>query len=380
MSKRSMIQAFILAAAVSAVVGCGREGDAAAAPADAVHGDPAVLTLEPAMAKEVKVEDVVQVSLPITLKAFGKIQFNEDRLAAVLAPLPGQVGHLAVKVGDPVRKGQVLFTVSSRDIAAAVGEYIEAGKDLELAEKTCAMTKDLFENHAASGISLRQAENDLAKARSRAARTRVALAALGVDLHGEEQTSLVPVRAPLEGTITDRKIVEGQYATGDGTALMTIADLRSLWIVADLFERDLPRVAAGQKAEVTITAYPSERFPAQVERVSDVVDPVTRTIKVRLVVSNETGRLKPEMFASILLTLKEAQPTLTVPSRAVFTEGGRQFVYVEKGPGRFERRRVEVQPGPDDRLRVQSGLQAGDRVASEDVMLLRAQSSSGDAK
>jgi len=107
------------------------------------------------------------------------------------------------------------------------------------------------------------------------------------------------------------------------------------------------------------------------------VDPNTRTVKVRIVVPNPDRRLKPEMFSSVLLTIKEAEPALTVPSRAAFIEGGQNFVYVEKLPGEFERRRVEVVPALEGKLRVQSGLKAGERVACQNVLLLRAQESSG---
>jgi cobalt-zinc-cadmium efflux system membrane fusion protein len=356
--------------------GCGEGSDASAAAPAPPRTEPGVLVLEPAMAKEVRVEAVESTKLPATLKAYGKIQFNEDHTGVVLAPLPGLVSRLSVKVGEVVRKNDALFMVSSRDITAAVGDYIDSRKDLELSEKTYVMTKDLFENHAAAAISLRQAENDQAKARGKVARTQSTLKALGVDLQGEEITSLVPVRSPLQGTVIERKVTEGQFVTGDGTALITIADLSSVWIVADLFERDLPKVCVGQRAEVTTIAYPSERFKGQVERISDVVDSVTRTVKVRLLVPNADGRLKPEMFASILLFMKEAEPALTIPSHAVFIEGGRHFIYVEQSPGRFQRRRVEVVSGPEGRLKVLDGVKAEERVASEDVMLLRAQETS----
>jgi RND family efflux transporter MFP subunit len=177
--------------------------------------------------------------------------------------------------------------------------------------------------------------------------------------------------------VIERKINEGQYVTGDSTPLLTIADLSSVWIVADLFERDLPRVRVGEKAEIATLAYPKDTFQGQVERISDVVDPNTRTIKVRLLVANPDGRLKPEMFASVVLFLKEAEPALTIPARAAFTEGGHQFVYVERKPGEFQLRQVDVQPGPEGRLKVLEGLAIGERVAGEDVMLLRAQESSG---
>jgi cobalt-zinc-cadmium efflux system membrane fusion protein len=357
--------------------GCGPGSDAAAAAAPvAPTGEPGVLVLEPAMAKVVRVETVETVPLPTTLKAYGKIQFNEDHTGVVLAPLPGLISRLTVKVGDAVRKGDPLFMMSSRDITSAVGDYLDSRKDLTLSEKTYAMTKDLFENHAAAAISLRQAENDLAKARGKVERTQASLKALGVDHQGEDIISLVPVRSPLQGTVIERKVTEGQFVTGDGTALLTIADLSSVWIVADLFERDLPKVNVGQRAEVATIAYPKERFTGLVERISDVVDPATRTLKVRLLVPNTDGRLKPEMFASVLLYMKEAEPSLTIPSRAAFIEGSRHFVYVELSTGRFQRRRVEVQPGPDGRLKVVEGIAATDRVACEDVLLLRAQDTS----
>src|SRR5262249_273463 len=153
--------------------------------------------------------------------------------------------------------------------------------------------------------------------------------------------------------------------------------LSSIWIVVDLFERDLPGVQVGEKAEITTIAYPNERFSGVVERISDAVDPNTRTLKVRVLVPNKDGRLKPEMFASALLYPKEAESSLVIPPRAAFIEGGRHFVYVHRGAGEFQRRRVEVEPAPDGRLKVLEGIAAEDHIASEDVLLLRAQESSG---
>jgi len=377
MNRVQMMLLPVAAAGVLLLWGCGRgsDADAASGPLTSTE-EPGVLLLEPAMAKEVRVEAVESTQLPATFKAYGKIQFNEDHTGVVLAPLPGLVSRLSVKVGEPVRKGDPLFMISSREITSAVGDYIDSRKDLELSEKTYTMTKDLYENHAAAAIALRQAENDQAKARGKVARTQSALKTLGIDLQGEDITSLVPVRSPLKGTVIERKVTEGQFVTGDSTPLITIADLSSVWIVADLFERDLPKACVGQKAEVTTIAYPNERFAGQVERISDVVDPATRTVKVRVLTQNTDGRLKPEMFASVVLFMKEAEPALTISSHAAFIEGGRHYVYAELAPGRFQRRRVSVLPAQEGRLKIVEGVAAGDRVASEDVILLRAQESS----
>lgn len=370
----------ILSIAGSAGCGPGGETAEAAAPKPQAATGARVVRLTPSMADHVRVEEVVPSSLPVTMKAFGKIQLNEDQVAYVLAPLPGQVVRLSAKVGDSVRKGDVLFMINSRDVTAAVGELIDSRKDLELSERTHAMTKSLFEGQACSAIALKQAENDLSKARGRQARAGAVLKTLGVEMQGEELTSLVPVRSPIAGTVIERKVTEGQYETADSNALLTIADLSSVCVVADLFERDLSRVRAGQKAELTTLAYPDRHFTGEVWRISDVVDPNTRTLKVRILVPNPEGRLKPEMFASVLLIVKEPELALTVDVRAAFIEGGEHFVFVEQAPATYEMRRVDVVPAPDGRLVVREGLKAGDRVVKEDVVLLRAQESSDAAR
>jgi cobalt-zinc-cadmium efflux system membrane fusion protein len=151
---------------------------------------------------------------------------------------------------------------------------------------------------------------------------------------------------------------------------MIIADLASLWVLADIYENDLHRIRVGQKAEVTTAAYPDERFMATISRISDVVDPTTRTVKVRFLVSNPAARLKPEMFASVKIFLNEAGTALTLPASAVFTENGNNYVYVQTGTTEFTRRPVEVLPDPSGRLRVVSGLKAGENVVSERAILV----------
>jgi cobalt-zinc-cadmium efflux system membrane fusion protein len=330
--------------------------------------------LEEAMMSNITVEEVQEKSLPLVLTATGKVQFNEDHVARILAPVSGQVQQLQIKVGDTVQAGATLFLLHSREIAAALDEYYESRKDQDLAEKTYVMTQDLFAHQAAARISLQQAEGDLAKAKARVARTSETLRAFGVEVRDRQTaagaSARVAVRSPLSGTVIEKTVTERQFVQADNTALATIADLSTVWVVADIFERDLHLVQPGQKAEATTTAYPDQRFVAHVERLSDVVDPATRTVKVRFLVSNPEGHLKPEMFASVSLFLNEARPTLTVPPQAVFTEGGRTFAYVKTGEREFTRRSIETAPH-DGALQVLSGLQAGESVVSDGALMLR---------
>ncbi len=352
------------------------------APSTEQHAQPAVgqagkvVTLDESMLKNITVEELREKALPQVLITTGKVQFNEEQMARILAPVSGQVQDLHVKIGDTLRAGSVLFWIHSREVAAALDEYYESQKDRDLAEKTYAMTQDLFVHQAASRIALQQAESELAKVKARVVRTGETLRALGVEIHeGQPSTATsarVPVRTPLSGAVIERAVTEGQFVQPDNTSLVTIADLSTVWVAADIFERDLHLVQVGQKAEVTTTAYPDQRFVAQVARVSDVVDAATRTVKVRFLVTNPDGRLKAEMFASVSLIVDEAKPALIITRQAVFTEGGQMFAYVKTGARDFVRRAVETAPSGNE-LKVLSGLRAGEAVVSDGALMLRLQ-------
>jgi RND family efflux transporter MFP subunit len=158
---------------------------------------------------------------------------------------------------------------------------------------------------------------------------------------------------------------------------MTLADLATVWVQADVFERDLHSIAAGQKADVTTAAYPEDHFSAQVARIGTVVDPQTRTAKMRFVVANPGFRLKPGMFTTAALQLPLQSAALTVPATAMFVENGRSYAYVQADKTTFVRREIDTLPGNGDRLRVTRGLAIGDRVVTDGVLLLRALETDG---
>jgi membrane fusion protein, heavy metal efflux system len=199
---------------------------------------------------------------------------------------------------------------------------------------------------------------------------------LGFDERALRHSAVVPsqmaIRAPIAGTVTERSITNGQFVGSDSTPLMTIADLSTVWVQADLFERDIHRIAPGQTADVTTAAYAEDHFRAQVARIGTVVDPQTRTAKMRFVVANPGLRLKPGMFTEATVQLREPTVGLTAPSKAIFVENGRTYAYVEDGPSRYARREVSTVAGSGTRVRVTGGLAAGERVVTDGVLLLRA--------
>lgn len=367
----------------AAIVGAGCqtrkvEATPAASPKGAATPQPraaGVVQLAPDSLGHIQVDEARGTETPQALTATGKVQFAEDRLARILPPVSGQVQQLRVQVGDAVHAGEVLFMLNSRDVAAAFAEHTSAHRDLDLAQKTFAMTQDLFDHQAASKLSLQQAENDVAKQTARLQQDEQVLRVLGVDMpESGDQPAIaprVPVRTPISGVVIERAVTDGQFVDTQAQPLLTIADLSTVWVLADVFERNLRDISLGQRAEVATTAYPDERFMARIAEIGSVVDPETHTVGVRFLVTNPNGRLKPGMFAAASLYLAPNGNTLTVPATAVFMEDGKSYSYVQTSDRTFMRRQISATPDGGNRVRVIAGLHAGDRVVIDGVLLLR---------
>ena len=219
----------------------------------------------------------------------GKVAYGEDHYSRISSPLQGRVIEVRAHLGDRVKAGDVLLVVDSPDIAQAYSEYVKEDSDLNYATRSFELAKDLYENKAMPLKDLKQAENELAKARAEFRRAKEKLLSLRVPaveldkpLDKQKITSRFEMKSPLTGVVAERAVTPGQSVGGDPTQILfTVADLDMLQVLADVYERDLALVKDGQFAKVNVEAYPGVEFPATVAAVGDVVDPVTRTIKVR---------------------------------------------------------------------------------------------------
>lgn len=323
------------------------------------------------MLHNLKVEPVKEVSRPVVLTATGKLRFNEDEVARIIAPVSGQVQQLNIKVGSEVRRGDRLFFLNSRDAAAAMTDYLEESKDLELALKTQLMAKDLFDHQAGSRMAVDQANRDVEKAKVRVARTEEALKILGLNPAKEDRLDpRIPVLSPRSGTVIERSVTEGQFVQPEHDPLAVISDLSTLWAVADIFEHDMRFVHLGQRAQLTTAAYPDSVFSAQVSYISEVIDSDTRTVKVRFTVSNPKRNLKPEMFASVRLFLNESEKCVLVPATAVFTISEKSYVFKKTGPSEFTRVEVGADGADPGHMQILRGLAPGDEIVTAGAMLL----------
>jgi len=315
----------------------------------------------------------------------GKVAYGEDRYSRISSPLQGRVVEVRAHLGDRVKAGDIVLVVDSPDIAQAYSEYVKEDSDLQYAIRAHELAKDLYENKAMPLKDLKQAENELVKARAEFRRAKERLLSLRVPaqeldkpLDKQKITSRFEMKSPLTGIVVERSVTPGQSVGGDANqVLFTVADLDMLQVVADVYERDLALVKEGQYAKVSVEAYPGVTFPATVAAVGDVVDPTTRTIKLRAWVNNPDHRLKPEMFARLHLRVGENTPLLTIPREAVLEADGKQFVYVVEGDNQYVKREIAVSPISPDQVRVVEGLTSGQRIVVKGAVLIKGREAKG---
>ena len=379
-----LVSGFVLLLAVL-VSGCGEGGKTEAVqPAD--KNKPAgEANHAPEVRPQIVVEEVQLKPLAGDLSLPGKVQYSEDRYAKVSSPLVGRVVEVRAKLGDKVAAGQVLLSLESADLGAAYSDFVKAESDFQLSKRNYELANDLYETKAMSKKDLVQAENDFMKAQAEFRRTKERLLALRVpeeelDKPRTERliTSRFDLKSPLAGTVVERNVTVGQMVGADPTqVLYTIADLNELQVVAEVYERDLSRVSKGVAVTVTVEAYPDETFSGTIVYVGDVVDPTTRTIKVRCNVTNRDLKLKPEMFAQVRLKVGSNRPVLALPKEAVIVVGGQAFVFVQAADGRYVRRPVVTGTMSGDTIQIREGLQSRERVVVKGALLLKGEMEKG---
>lgn len=357
------------ALALIALWGCGDRANAAAT-VSGKEPPHEKLTLDSAQLRYLKIEEIVATDAAPGVMLTGKITFDEDNTQRVASPLDGRATALLVKPGDRVKTGQPLIELSSPQVGALQAEAQKAQQNLSLAQRTAERLHKLKTEGAVSEKDVALSDSELEKAKSDVARAEMQLRSTGVASSGPVGVSLA-LRARVAGTVVERNVLVGQEVRADATTpLLTVSNLDAVWAVADVYERDLGLIVAGAKVEVEVPAYPNEKFMGTVAHLADVVDPLTRTVKLRCVVPNGTGRLKPEMFATMRLAEAAGKGVVLISSKAVLNDGPKTVVVVATGNS-FELRPVAVGAEIDRRVRVLSGLVAGEKIVTDGALFVR---------
>ncbi len=315
------------------------------------------------------------------LSLAGKVSYGEDRYSKVSSALVGRVQKIHGQLGNFVKVGELLVTIESPEIASAYSEFIKEHSDLSYAQRSYGLAKDLYEIKALPQKDLKQAENDFVKAKAEFRRAREKLLALQVSkeeldkpIADQTITSTYQIRSPLSGTIVDRAVTPGQSVSGDpNQVLFTVADLNTVQVIADVYDRDLGLVKIKQQATVTVEAYPETAFPATISAIGDVVDQTTRTIKIRAVVVNSDRKLKPGMFARLNVKLSESLPYPLIPQEAVLEIDGNMYVYVADRTNHYIKRPIKTGFPSSGHMSVLQGLEAGETIVVKGAVLLKGQ-------
>lgn len=318
--------------------------------------------------KALKVEAASSRSIEQLIVAPAVVEADPARVMKVLTPVAGRVVKLDKVLGDRVAAGDALVTLDSADFATAQSDASKAHAALELARANVERLRKLVADDLAARKDLEQAENDYAQAVAESERTTSRLTGLGV-AKGEAPGRLYVLRSPIPGYVVDLTAAQGGYWNDTTAPLMTVADLSSVWVTASVQEKDIAQVIAGQSATVTLNAYEKKPIDGHVRDLGRILDPDTRTLKVRIVVDNTGGLLRPNMFARVVLR-GDAHLAVVVPATALVQSGFKTLVFVELAPWTFEAREVTAGPVVEGRAEVLAGLKPEERIVVKDGVLL----------
>jgi cobalt-zinc-cadmium efflux system membrane fusion protein len=363
--------------------------DAAATDAKAQGTDSAVKTaarpgvpsveLNDKQLASVKVERVGDYVFPVEKAAVGSIDFNEDMTVQVFTPYQGKIIELFAKVGDEVKKGQTLFTIDSPDLLAADSNLIAAAGVLELTSRNLVRLKMLYETRAVSQKDLEQAISDQQTAEGALRAARDAVRIFGktdseIDMIVKDRkadpTLIVP--SPITGRITARNAAPGLFIQpGNAPAPYSVADISTMWMLANVAESDVPAFHLGQEVKVTVLAYPGKAFEGRISTIASMVDPNTHRMLIRSEIDDPDHELRSGMFATFVIRTGDPVRSLAVPLKGVVREGdGTMTVWVTSDRRRFTQRTVKIGMQKDGFRQILDGLQPGELVASEGAVFL----------
>jgi cobalt-zinc-cadmium efflux system membrane fusion protein len=297
-----------------------------------------------------------------------KVQADPARSFRVFPPASGRVLGIQVKPGDNVRKGETLATIESADGGSAHSDLVKAEIEAARAQRAADRERVLLDHGAVAEKDYIDAKAASDSAQAELARAKRHLEVLG--MNAQSASDHIPLLSPSQGVVLTVSAASGEFSKSLDNAdpLLTIADLSTVWIVGDVFEKDIAKVQPGTAATITVDAFPGRKWSGHINSISGALDPATRTLKVRVALPNPGGKLKPEMFAAIHVEAG-MHSAIVVPTAAVIHEGQNSIVFIENN-GKPEQRNVTTGRAVDGKIEITSGLENGQRVAANGAELL----------
>ena len=355
--KSSISVAVLLFSLVLILLGCGDNNNK--------HEDKTKYVIPDSLLHTLVIEPVINCPLVNVIKLTGMVDFNQDKQVNIFSLVSGNVQDVKVQLGDYVIRGQVLAVVKSSEMAGYSNSLVIAETNVTATKKQLDATNDLFKSGLASILDVTAAQANYDQAESQLEMARRVLKINGNSVNGD-----YIIKSPISGFVVQKNVTNNTMVrTDNGTNLFTISDLNDVWVQANVYEANVEQVNIGDNVEVRILSAPEKVFTGKVDKILNVLDPISKVIKVRVVLQNPGYILKPQMFASIIVSNPEkGKEALCVPNNALVYERSRYYVLVYKGNGNADITPVEVLNTLGNKTYLSSGVHEGDRVIASTAL------------
>jgi membrane fusion protein, heavy metal efflux system len=333
---------------------------------DPVETKPAYV-LPNSLLKQLSIEPVSRTEVMNEINLTGKVSFNEESVVKVFPLVSGIAQDVKVALGDYVQKGQTLAMIRSSEMAGYSTDLITAEENLKVARKTLEQADDMYKSGLASAKDLLMAQSGYEQAKASLLKAHRVL-----QVNGGSTSGTLDVKAPISGFIVEKVLNNNMAIRPDNTSnLFTISDLKSVWVLANVYESNIPYIKLGDSVVVTTLSYPDRKFYGKVDKILNVLDPTNKVMKVRIVLNNPDYILKPEMFANVTVLAKgNGTKMLSVPSSALIFDNSQYYVLVYKSPSDISIRPVMVANASGERTYINGGLQEGEKVITSNALLI----------
>jgi cobalt-zinc-cadmium efflux system membrane fusion protein len=324
----------------------------------------------------IQIVTVEPSTLVRTLRLTGAVAYNGFATTPVITQVSGPVSRIVVSPGEKVHAGQALLYVASPDFSQLRATYLKANDAFKLADREYARAKDLYDHHAIAEKDVIAAESVRNQAEADLQASEQALHVLGFKSPDQVVQSRVspelPVLAPIAGEIVERLVAPGQVLQAGATQTFTISNMSVVWVLANVYQQDLPHVRVGDAVEIATDSYPGTIFHGKISYVAAALDPATRTLQARIDVKNPGERLKNNMYVIAQVQAGKINHAITVPNAAVLRDTENEpFVYILAGQNQFARRAVTLGETTEQATEITSGLAPGDRVTANGSLFLQ---------
>ena len=356
--------------------GCnGGNSGAKSASADSSGSNPDLFTVPREQLEHVQVVTVQPADFPRVLRLTGTVAFNGFRTTPVITQMSGPVSRVVVSPGQQVSKGQPMLYVSSPDYSQLRANYLKARDVHSLAHKNYVRAQDLYAHHAIAQRDLQTAESAEIQAQADLQAAEQSLKIRGIaqpDVLVERPVSPeIPLIAPITGEAVERLCAPGQVIQAGATQCFTISNMKTVWVLANVYQDQLAYVHVGDPVTIKTDSYP-DIFQGRISFMGAALDPASRTLQARIDTANPGGKLKKDMYVTATVVAGKIRNALLVPDSAVLRDAENEpFVYVEAGAGQFARRKVKLDESFAGKTQIVSGLTPGDRVVGDGSLFLQ---------